>query len=271
MNTLDLYERETGVCATRGRLKTPVAHNPPAAIVQTENLHRHFEVGGQTVRALDGVDLAVHKGEFLAMMGPSGSGKSTLLYLLGGLDRPTEGRIWVQDGSEPPRIEVGAMDEEALAAYRGRQVGFVFQSFHLIPTMTALQNVEFPMIFCPAPSPARRPATARRQYAAHLLEQVGLADRLDHRPTELSGGQQQRVAIARALANNPALILADEPTGNLDSHTGQEIMGLLSDLCRREQRTVVIVSHDPSVTEYATRTVHLLDGRIVDERTRSDP
>jgi len=220
--------------------------------VQTENLHRHFVVGGQTVRALDGVDLAVRTGEFLAMMGPSGSGKSTLLYLLGGLDRPTGGQIWVDDK------ELGALDEAALAAYRGRQVGFVFQSFHLIPTMTARQNVEFPMLF------ARLPAAARRERATRLLERVGLGERLDHRPTELSGGQQQRVAVARALVNNPALILADEPTGNLDSHTGLEIMDLLADLNRSEKRTIVIVSHDPSVADYATRTVHLKDGRIVD-------
>ena len=220
--------------------------------MQTENLHRHFVVGGQTVRALDGVDLAVRTGEFLAMMGPSGSGKSTLLYLLGGLDRPTGGQIWVDDK------ELGALDEAALAAYRGRQVGFVFQSFHLIPTMTARQNVEFPMLF------ARLPAAARRERATRLLERVGLGERLDHRPTELSGGQQQRVAVARALVNNPALILADEPTGNLDSHTGLEIMDLLADLNRSEKRTIVIVSHDPSVADYATRTVHLKDGRIVD-------
>jgi putative ABC transport system ATP-binding protein len=239
-----------------------------SAIVRTENLHRHFLVGEQTVRALDGVDLTVRSGEFLAMMGPSGSGKSTLLYLLGGLDRPTEGRIWVEaaNGSGSPHPspqDLGAMDEDALASFRSRQVGFVFQSFHLIPTMTARQNVEFPLLF------AQIPAPARRERATMLLERVGLADRLDHRPTELSGGQQQRVAIARALVNNPALILADEPTGNLDSHTGQEIMGLLAELNRREQRTIVIVSHDPSVTGYATRTVHLKDGRMIEERTRS--
>jgi putative ABC transport system ATP-binding protein len=155
------------------------------------------------------------------------------------------------------------MDEDALAAHRRHQVGFVFQSFHLIPTMTAWQNVALPMLF------VRGSATDRRKRANALLEQMGLADRLDHRPTELSGGQQQRVAIARALVNNPALILADEPTGNLDSHTGREILGLLADLNQREKRTIVMVSHDPSVTDYATRTIHLRDGRIVDEQTRS--
>jgi putative ABC transport system ATP-binding protein len=237
-----------------------------SAIVQTENLQRHFAVGEQIVRALDGIDLTIGEGEFLAMMGPSGSGKSTLLYLLGGLDRPTEGRIWVhavERGGNAHPTELGAMDEDALAAYRGREVGFIFQSFHLIPTMTAWQNVAFPMLF------ARVPAHVRRARATALLGQVGLGDRLDHRPTELSGGQQQRVAVARALVNNPALILADEPTGNLDSHTGQEILTLLADLNRAEGRTIVVVSHDPSVTDYATRTIHLKDGRIVQEHTRS--
>jgi putative ABC transport system ATP-binding protein len=235
----------------------------PAAIVQTENLQRHFEVGEQTVRALDGVNLTVQAGEFLALMGPSGSGKSTLLYLLGGLDRPTRGHIWVHGSNGSGPQELGAMVDEALAAYRGRQIGFVFQSFHLIPSMTARQNVEFPMLF------ARIPAAARKRRATDLLAQVGLAERLDHRPTELSGGQQQRVAIARALVNDPALVLADEPTGNLDSRTGREIMELLADLNRCQKRTIVMVSHDPSVADYATRTVHLKDGRIEDEHTRS--
>jgi putative ABC transport system ATP-binding protein len=223
----------------------------PDPLVRTQDLHRHFQVGGELVRALDGVDLTVDAGEFLAIMGPSGSGKSTLLYLLGGLDRPTSGRIWM-DGQE-----LTAMPEEALAAYRGRRMGFVFQSFHLIPTMTAQQNVEFPMLFVHVPAPSRR----RRAQA--LLEQIGLGERLNHRPTELSGGQQQRVAIARALVNEPALILADEPTGNLDSRTGREIMELLAHLNRREGRTVITVSHDPSVTDYCTREIHLQDGRIV--------
>jgi putative ABC transport system ATP-binding protein len=236
---------------------------PSNALLRTENLQRHFQMGSQTVCALDGIDLTIHQGEFLALMGPSGSGKSTLLYLLGGLDRPTAGQIWVRNGRglEPQGLDM--MDEDALAVYRGHQIGFVFQSFHLIPTMTALQNVTLPMLF------VRGSAIDRRERAMVLLEQVGLADRLDHRPTELSGGQQQRVAIARALVNNPILILADEPTGNLDSHTGQEILGLLASLSQQEQRTIVMVSHDPTVTNYATRTIHLKDGRIVDEQTRS--
>ena len=239
-------------------------------IVQAKDLHRHFVVGEQIVHALDGVDLIIQAGEFLAMMGPSGSGKSTLLYLLGGLDRPTKGQIWVRDVDDLHAKELGAMDEETLAAYRGRRIGFVFQSFYLIPTMTARQNVEFPMLFAQAPAAGRRDRATRCERATVLLEQMGLAERLDHRPTELSGGQQQRVAIARALVNNPALILADEPTGNLDSHTGQEILELLAGLNRHEKRTIVIVSHDPSVIDYATRIVYLKDGRIVDGRTRSE-
>jgi len=217
-------------------------------IIRLENLCRYFTMGEEIVHALDDITLSIQEGESLAVMGPSGSGKSTLLYLLGGLDRPTGGEIWV-DGRE-----INALDENALAVYRRQKVGFVFQSFFLLPTMTALQNVEFPMIFAQVPPPERR---AR---AEGLLERVSLADRMDHKPPELSGGQQQRVAIARALANNPQIILADEPTGNLDSHAGAEIMDLLARLNQEEQRTIVIVSHDPLVTKHATRTIHLLDG-----------
>ncbi len=221
------------------------------ALIRIEDLHRHFSLGDQTVRALDGVSTSIGVGEFVAMMGPSGSGKSTLLYLLGGLDRPTAGTIWV-DGEE-----LSALNENALAVFRQRDVGFVFQSFHLIPTMTALQNVMLPMVF------AQVPPSRRRGRARDLLALVGLAKRLEHRPTELSGGQQQRVAIARALANNPRLILADEPTGNLDSRTGDEIMQLLARLNRDEGRTIIIVSHDPSVTNFTTRALHLRDGKLV--------
>lgn len=221
------------------------------ALIRIEDLHRHFSLGDQTVRALDGVSTSIGVGEFVAMMGPSGSGKSTLLYLLGGLDRPTAGTIWV-DGEE-----LSALNENALDVVRQRDVGFVFQSFHLIPTMTALQNVMLPMVF------AQVPPSRRRGRARDLLALVGLAKRLEHRPTELSGGQQQRVAIARALANNPRLILADEPTGNLDSRTGDEIMQLLARLNRDEGRTIIIVSHDPSVTNFTTRALHLRDGKLV--------
>ena len=220
------------------------------ADIRTQNLRRDFFMGDQVVHALDGVDIVVNEGDFLAVMGPSGSGKSTLLYLLGGLDRPTAGEIWVSGR------DIAQLDENALATYRGQEVGFIFQAFHLVPTMTALQNVEFPMIFNRI-SPAER-----RTRAIALLERVGLEERMAHRPTELSGGQQQRVAIARALANDPRIILADEPTGNLDTHTGQEVLDLLTRLNREEGRTIVIVSHDVSVTRFATHDIHLLDGKV---------
>lgn len=219
--------------------------------IHTESLSRHFLMGDQTVCALDGLELSIMVGEFLAVMGPSGSGKSTLLYLLGGLDRPTAGRILVNGQ------DISQMTEIDLAAYRKCEIGFVFQAFHLIPTMTALENVMFPMLF------ANITAERRVSRALALLERVGLADRAFHKPTELSGGQQQRVAIARSLANNPPLILADEPTGNLDSHSGTEIMMLLAQLNRHEGRTVIVVSHDPSIENYATRMIHLMDGRVV--------
>ena len=221
-------------------------------LIRIQDLRRDFPMGQETVHALDGVSLAVAAGEFLGVMGPSGSGKSTLLYLLGGLDRPTGGHIWVRDQ------DLAALDENALAAHRRQEVGFVFQSFHLIPTMTALENVEFPMLF------ARVPPRQRQERARRVLEMVGLADRMAHRPTELSGGQQQRVAIARALVNDPTIILADEPTGNVDSRTGAEVMHVLARLNQEQGRTIVVVSHDPAVVDFAGRCIHLLDGRITE-------
>jgi putative ABC transport system ATP-binding protein len=201
------------------------------------------------------VSFSVAQGESLSVIGPSGSGKSTLLYLLGGLDHSDAGRISVRGR------DITALDENGLAEYRRREVGFVFQFFNLIATMTALENVMFPMIF------ARVPPAQRRERARQLLRSVGLGDRMEHRPTELSGGQQQRVAIARALVNDPTLILADEPTGNMDSRTGAEVMAVLARLNREQGRTLVVVSHDPLVIEYTTRSIHLLDGRIVDTTT----
>jgi len=220
-------------------------------IIRITGLTRHFKMGEQIVHALDGVDLSVTRGELLTIMGPSGSGKSTLLYLIGGLDRPTSGELWVN------QREITQLDENDLASYRGKEVGFIFQAFHLVPTMTALQNVEFPLVFSGVPT------QQRRKQALALLERMGLGDRTGHKPTELSGGQQQRVAIARALANDPAIILADEPTGNLDTQTGREVMALLGQLNREEGRTIVIATHDPAISAYATRTIHLLDGKIV--------
>jgi putative ABC transport system ATP-binding protein len=221
-------------------------------LIRAHDLHRDFQMGHTTVHALDGVDLSVEEGEFLSVMGPSGSGKSTLLHLIGGLDRPTAGQIWV--GSN----DIASLDENELAVYRRREVGFVFQAFNLVSTMTALQNVAFPMFF------ARVPPARRQERARDLLQAVGLTERMDHRPTELSGGEQQRVAIARALANNPTIILADEPTGNLDTHTGAEVMAVLERLNREQGRTIVVVSHDPTVMDFVERSVHLLDGRIIE-------
>lgn len=204
------------------------------------------------MRALDGIDLDIDSHTFTVVMGPSGSGKSTLLYLLGGLDHSTSGEISL-DGQR-----LDQMDENALALFRRRTMGFVFQSFNLISSMSALENVAFPMQF------AGVPATKRTQQAKKLLEQVGLGNRSDHRPTELSGGQQQRVAIARALVNDPRLILADEPTGNLDTTSGAAIMQVLSDL-HHAGRTVLVVTHDPRMIRFATHKIFLLDGRIVTE------
>lgn len=209
-------------------------------------------MGGTTVRALDGLNLDIDVHTFTVVMGPSGSGKSTLLYLLGGLDRVTSGEISV-DGAR-----LDQMDENALALFRRRTMGFVFQSFNLIPSMSALDNVAFPMQFAGVNS------TRRKEQARNLLTQVGLDNRADHRPTELSGGQQQRVAIARALVNNPSLILADEPTGNLDTSSGAAVMQLLSDL-HNSGRTVLVVTHDPRMTRFATHKIFLLDGRAVSE------
>lgn len=209
-------------------------------------------MGHFLVKALRGVDLEIPANSFVAIVGPSGSGKSTLLHLLGGLDRPTVGSIAING----TRLE--GMDENAMAAYRRNSVGFVFQSFNLIPSMTALENVAFPLCFRGVPR------KVRFEKAKEMIEQVGLNDRIHHRPAELSGGQQQRAAIARALINQPQLILADEPTGNLDSQSGMQILQLLSDL-HKQGRTVLVVSHDPRVTGFASHITYLLDGRSVEQ------
>lgn len=221
-------------------------------IIEIENLRKTFIMGDTQVHALAGVSLQIQPGEFWLIMGPSGSGKSTLLYLLGGLDRPTSGKILV-DGQR-----IDTLDENALAIYRRRTVGFIFQSFNLISSMTALDNVEFPMRFAGIAS------KQRRNTALRALQRVGLTDRAYHKPTELSGGQQQRVAIARSLVNQPKLILADEPTGNLDSSSGASVMQVLSDL-HRSGATIVMVSHDARMMDYATHTVHILDGKITEQ------
>ncbi len=224
-------------------------------MIETIDLRRHFTLGGETIRALDGVSLRIENGESVAMLGPSGSGKSTLMHLLGGLDTPTGGEIRV-DGED-----LGALDRVALARYRNRKVGFVFQAFNLQPHLTALENVELPLKIGDV---ARR---ERRRIAEERLVDVGLRDRLNHTPAELSGGQRQRVSIARALANSPRFLLADEPTGNLDSKTGHEIADLFLRLNRERGITLVIVTHNPEMAGICGRQIVLRDGRVVEEST----
>ncbi len=220
--------------------------------VKMSQIYKEFKMGPTIVRALAGVDLLLEPNSFTVLMGPSGSGKSTLLYLLGGLDRSTRGSIEINGQT------LQNLDENALASYRRRTVGFIFQSFNLIPSMTALQNVSFPMRF------SHTTKQQRTTRAINVLKQVGLDDRIMHKPTELSGGQQQRVAIARALINDPQLILADEPTGNLDSSSGSNIMHLLSEL-HKNGHSVLVVSHDTRMKQFATHHYFLLDGKIVSE------
>lgn len=221
--------------------------------LRTENLSKVFGDSGHPVHALRGVNLSVEPGEFVAIMGPSGSGKSTLLYLLGGLDRPSEGKVYLGDA------DLGTLDDEALSALRRTQVGFVFQFFNLIPVLTARENVAIPLILDGVPR------VTALQRADEALTRVGLTDRGEHRPAELSGGQQQRVALARAMVTNPALILGDEPTGNLDSQASDEIVGLLRKASDDWGRTVIIVTHDPRIAAHADRIIFLKDGQIVDE------
>lgn len=227
---------------------------PPKAIVQARGLSKDFQLGDQWVHALRGVDLNIPTGQFIAIMGPSGSGKSTLLYLLGGLDRPSDGEIVV---AENP---LSSMSGEELATFRRETIGFIFQAFHLVPTLNALENVALPGIF------AGIDRDVRESRALRILSALGMAERIDHRPNQLSGGQQQRVAIARALFNDPPIIMADEPTGALDSKTGQTVMRMLRFLCRKQGKTIIVVTHDPSVASYADRMIGLKDGDIIEDR-----
>jgi putative ABC transport system ATP-binding protein len=222
---------------------------PRDAVIVTRNLQREYDMGGEIVRALQGVDLTIRKNEFVAVMGPSGSGKSTLMNLIGCLDSPTAGEYWLNGH------RVSELEDDELARIRNKEIGFVFQTFNLLPRATSLHNVELPLVY------AGLGSKERRDLATQALTNVGLGDRMSHRPNELSGGQRQRVAIARALVNSPSILLADEPTGNLDSTTSEEIMALFESLHTRGQ-TIVLVTHEQDIAEHALRQVHLKDGRV---------
>ena len=226
--------------------------------VETEDLAKYYRMGPYVIRALDGVNLRIRRGEYVSIMGPSGSGKTTLFNMIGGIDRPTRGTVFIDE------VDISKLDAYELAWVRSRKIGYIFQTFNLIPVLTAVENVMLPMIF------AGVPRRERLERARKLLERVGLGDRLYHRPSELSGGQQQRVAIARALANDPSIILADEPTGNLDLQTGLEIINLLRELNRERGVTVVTATHDLKMIDVSDRIVYLRDGKVEREETRAE-
>ena len=241
----------TAVAAELVRSSDPTASDGP--VIKTVGLTRDYVLGSETIRALRGVDLEIHRNEFVALMGPSGSGKSTLMNVIGCLDTPTAGEYWL--GGQ----RVSDLGDSDLAWIRNKEIGFVFQTFNLLPRASALHNVELPLIYAGVPS------RERRERAADALQSVGLGDRKDHRPAELSGGQRQRVAVARALVNHPSILLADEPTGNLDSKTGDEIMQLFEQLWTRGQ-TIILVTHEHDIAVHARRQIHILDG-VIDRDT----
>ena len=226
-------------------------------IIRLEEIYKIYRVGNQEVRALDGVSLSVFKNEYVAIMGPSGSGKSTLMNILGCLDSPSSGH-YILNG-----VDVSEMEDGELADVRNREIGFVFQSFNLLPRYNALENVALPMVY------AGVPAKERMERAAAALESVALSERMDHKPNELSGGQKQRVALARALINNPSIILADEPTGNLDTHTSIEIMRLFDEIHSRGN-TVIVVTHEEDIAAYAHRIIRLRDGKVESDTENKD-
>ncbi len=234
---------------TAERMALLPADVPRDAVIVTRNLQREYDMGGEIVRALRGVDLVIRKNEFVAIMGPSGSGKSTLMNMIGCLDSPDGGEYWLNGH------RVSELEDDELARIRNKEIGFVFQTFNLLPRATALHNVELPLVY------AGIGAKERSRMAIDALQRVGLGDRMHHRPNELSGGQRQRVAVARALVNNPSILLADEPTGNLDSATSVEIMALFETLHSTGQ-TIVLVTHEHDIAAHADRQVHLKDGQV---------
>ena len=239
----------SGLGDTAERMAALPVDLPRDAIIVTRNLQRNYDMGGEVVHALSGVDLVIRKNEFVAIMGPSGSGKSTLMNLIGCLDSPTGGEYWLNGH------RVSELGDDELARIRNKEIGFVFQTFNLLPRASALHNVELPLVY------AGLGGRERRELAAESLTRVGLGDRMQHRPNELSGGQRQRVAIARALVNRPSILLADEPTGNLDSATSEEILGLFEALYEDGQ-TILLVTHEADIAAHARRQVHLKDGRL---------
>ena len=234
---------------TGERMAQLPADTPPDAVIVIRNLNRDYVMGSETVRALRGVDLTIRRNEYVTIMGPSGSGKSTLMNMIGCLDTPSAGEYWLNGH------RVSELGDDQLARIRNREIGFVFQTFNLLPRATALHNVELPLVY------AGKPSKQRKELAVEALRRVQLADRMHHRPNELSGGQRQRVAIARALVNQPSILLADEPTGNLDSTTGEEIMTLFDEL-QTQGQTVVLVTHEHDIAMHAQRQIHLKDGRV---------
>jgi len=236
----------------------PNYFRPMHEIIRIEGITRHYRIGQETVKALNGVDLSVQKNEYVALMGPSGSGKSTLMNIIGCLDTPTAGRYFLNGP------DVAGMSDNELAEIRNREIGFVFQTFNLLPRYTALDNVALPLVY------AGYPRDERMEKAREALRQVGLADRMTHKPNELSGGQRQRVAVARAIVNNPAIILADEPTGNLDSKTSQEIMALFDEI-HRQGNTIILVTHEEDIARHARLIVRLRDGVVEQDEVSAPP
>ena len=231
----------------------PTTRNAPREnVVTVRELSKIYKQGDINVTALNRISLDIQKGEFLTLMGPSGSGKSTLLHIIAGIDRPTNGKCMVQG------VDVTGLNESQLADWRNQNVGFVFQTFNLLPVLTAFENVELPLLL------TKLPSSRRKQQVKTALELVGLGPRMHHLPKQLSGGQEQRVAIARALVTDPSLIVADEPTGNLDSASAQEVLGILQSLCHDAGKTVIMVTHDPKAAAFGTRSIHLEKGELVD-------